>query len=78
MQGGRVGRGNAPSGEGHPVLPGSIGSTQVLHRSGIGPADWLAPLGIDVVFDRQGVGRNLQGPPATARDLQGFLGCAHV
>ena len=42
------------------LCAGSIGSTQVLHRSGIGPADWLAPLGIDVVLDRQGVGRNLQ------------------
>jgi choline dehydrogenase len=39
---------------------GSIGSTQVLHRSGIGPAEWLAPLGIASVLDRQGVGRNLQ------------------
>jgi choline dehydrogenase len=39
---------------------GSIGSTQVLHRSGIGPADWLAPLGITPVVDRPGVGRNLQ------------------
>jgi choline dehydrogenase len=39
---------------------GAIGSIQVLHRSGIGPADWLAPLGIDVVLDSQGVGRNLQ------------------
>jgi choline dehydrogenase len=39
---------------------GAIGSVQVLHRSGIGPADWLAPLGIDIVLDRQGVGRNLQ------------------
>ena len=42
------------------LCAGSIGSTQVLHRSGIGPADWLAPLGIDVVLDKQGVGRNLQ------------------
>ena len=32
----------------------------MLHRSGIGPSDWLAPLGIDVVLDRPGVGRNLQ------------------
>jgi choline dehydrogenase-like flavoprotein len=32
----------------------------VLHRSGIGPADWLKPLGIDVVLDKPGVGRNLQ------------------
>ena len=39
---------------------GSIGSVQVLHRSGIGPADWLKPLGIEMVIDRQGVGRNLQ------------------
>ncbi|MBS0532063.1 MAG: GMC family oxidoreductase N-terminal domain-containing protein [Proteobacteria bacterium] len=42
------------------LCAGSIGSVQVLHRSGIGPADWLAPLGIDVVLDKQGVGRNLQ------------------
>ncbi len=39
---------------------GSIGSVQVLQRSGIGPADWLAPLGIEVVRDAPGVGRNLQ------------------
>ena len=42
------------------LCAGSIGSTQILHRSGIGPADWLAPLGIETVLDRQGVGRNLQ------------------
>ena len=39
---------------------GSIGSTQVMHRSGIGPAEWLTPLGIASVIDRPGVGRNLQ------------------
>ncbi|WP_315782495.1 MULTISPECIES: GMC family oxidoreductase [unclassified Bradyrhizobium] len=39
---------------------GSIGSVQVLQRSGIGPADWLGELGIDVVLDKPGVGRNLQ------------------
>jgi len=39
---------------------GSIGSTQILHRSGIGPHEWLGALGIDVALDRQGVGRNLQ------------------
>jgi len=39
---------------------GAIGSIQVLQRSGIGPADWLTPLGIDVTLDRPGVGRNLQ------------------
>src|SRR5258708_21424751 len=42
------------------LCAGSIGSIQVLHRSGIGPAEWLAPLGIETVLDRQGVGRNLQ------------------
>ena len=42
------------------LCAGSIGSVQVLHRSGIGPADWLAPLGIETILDRQGVGRNLQ------------------
>src|SRR6202042_2448462 len=42
------------------LCAGAIGSIQVLHRSGIGPADWLKPLGIETVLDRQGVGRNLQ------------------
>jgi choline dehydrogenase len=42
------------------LCAGSIGSIQVLHRSGIGPAEWLAPLGIETVLNRQGVGRNLQ------------------
>jgi choline dehydrogenase-like flavoprotein len=42
------------------LCAGSIGSTQVLHRSGIGPAEWLTPLGIESVIDRPGVGRNLQ------------------
>jgi len=51
---------------------GSIGSTQILHRSGIGPSDWLTPLGIDVAVDRQGVGRNLQDHLQQRRDLQGF------
>ena len=39
---------------------GSIGSAQVLQRSGIGPAAWLAEHGVPVVADRHGVGRNLQ------------------
>lgn len=42
------------------LCSGSIGSVQVLHRSGIGPQEWLSPLGIEPVLDRQGVGRNLQ------------------
>jgi len=39
---------------------GSIGSVQILQRSGIGPAEWLGPLGIEVVHELAGVGRNLQ------------------
>jgi choline dehydrogenase len=42
------------------LCAGSIGSPHLLQRSGIGPAEWLTPLGIDTVLDRQGVGRNLQ------------------
>ncbi|CAM5430850.1 Alcohol dehydrogenase [acceptor] OS=Afipia felis OX=1035 GN=alkJ_1 PE=3 SV=1 [Afipia felis] len=42
------------------LTSGSIGSVQILHRSGIGPREWLEPLGIDTLLDRQGVGRNLQ------------------
>jgi choline dehydrogenase len=39
---------------------GSINSPQLLLLSGIGPADDLAELGIPVVADLPGVGRNLQ------------------
>jgi choline dehydrogenase-like flavoprotein len=39
---------------------GAIGSVQVLQRSGIGPADLLSGIGVDVVLDKPGVGRNLQ------------------
>jgi len=39
---------------------GSIGSVQILHRSGIGPAEWLASVGIDCLIERAGIGRNLQ------------------
>jgi choline dehydrogenase-like flavoprotein len=39
---------------------GAIGSVEILQRSGIGPADWLADLGIPVTHALEGVGRNLQ------------------
>ena len=39
---------------------GAIGSPRLLQLSGIGPADHLSSLGIDVVFDQPGVGSNLQ------------------
>jgi choline dehydrogenase len=42
------------------LCAGAIGSTQILQLSGVGPADWLGEMGVHVVADRQGVGRNLQ------------------
>jgi choline dehydrogenase len=39
---------------------GAINSPQLLQLSGVGPADDLARLGIDVVADLPGVGQNLQ------------------
>ena len=42
------------------LAAGSIGSTQILLLSGIGPAAQLRQHGIEVVLDRPGVGANLQ------------------
>ncbi|MGH6895721.1 MAG: GMC family oxidoreductase [Geminicoccaceae bacterium] len=42
------------------VTAGAIGSPKLLLLSGIGPADELRALGIEVVHDLPGVGRNLQ------------------
>jgi len=42
------------------LCAGSIGSIEILQRSGIGPGEWLSELGIPVVVDSNGVGRNLQ------------------
>ena len=39
---------------------GSIGSVQILQRSGVGPVQWLKHAGVDVVHPLDGVGRNLQ------------------
>ncbi|PZQ54462.1 MAG: choline dehydrogenase [Phenylobacterium zucineum] len=39
---------------------GSLGSTQILQLSGVGPGEALAAHGVPVVLDRPGVGRNLQ------------------
>jgi choline dehydrogenase len=45
---------------------GAYNSPQLLLLSGIGPADELRELGIDVVHDLPGVGRNLQDHPSIA------------
>jgi choline dehydrogenase len=39
---------------------GAIGSPQLLSLSGIGRHEWLAPLGIETILERRGVGSNLQ------------------
>jgi 5-(hydroxymethyl)furfural/furfural oxidase len=45
------------------VAGGAIASPAMLLRAGIGPADELRAMGIDVVADLRGVGRNLQNHP---------------
>lgn len=42
------------------ISSGAIATPQLLQRSGVGDADWLTPLGIDVVLDQKNVGQNLQ------------------
>jgi len=51
----------------HVVLAaGAFGSPAILMRSGIGPADHLKSLGISVLRDLPGVGRNLSDHPLLA------------
>jgi choline dehydrogenase len=45
------------------VCAGAVGSPKLMLLSGIGPADQLRALGIDVVADLPGVGENLQDHP---------------
>jgi choline dehydrogenase-like flavoprotein len=42
------------------LASGAIGSPRLLQLSGIGPADHLQTLGIDVVYDQPEIGANLQ------------------
>jgi choline dehydrogenase len=47
--------------EGEVILAaGAIGSPQLLSLSGIGRHEWLAPVGIETILERRGVGANLQ------------------
>src|SRR6185295_1153396 len=41
------------------VSSGAIGSPHLLQVSGVGPAEHLRALGVEIVHDSQGVGRNL-------------------
>ncbi|MFB7269137.1 GMC family oxidoreductase [Streptomyces sp. NPDC056244] len=45
------------------VTAGTIGSAQLLLLSGIGPADHLRAVGVDVILDLPGVGANLHDHP---------------
>jgi len=42
---------------------GALNTPALLMRSGVGPGDHLKEVGVDVVLDRPGVGRNLQEHP---------------
>ena len=42
------------------LCAGAIGSIEILHRSGVGPGEWLREHGIPVEVEHDGVGRNLQ------------------
>ena len=42
------------------VCSGAIASPQLLQRSGVGPGEWLREVGVPIVLDLPGVGRNLQ------------------
>lgn len=47
---------------------GAMGTPGLLMRSGIGPADHLSDLGIEVIADRDGVGANLQEHPGVGQN----------
>ncbi len=48
------------------VSSGAVASPQLLMLSGVGPAEHLRSLGIPVVHDSQGVGKNLRDHPAAS------------
>jgi choline dehydrogenase len=50
------------------LAAGTYGSPTILTRSGVGPADHLTDLGIQVVLDLPGVGSNLADHPAVDLD----------
>lgn len=45
------------------IASGTVGAAKLLLLSGVGPADELRALGLDVVFDQPNVGRNLENHP---------------
>ncbi len=53
------------------VAGGAYGSPQLLLRSGIGPADHLREVGVEVSHDLPGVGENLHDQPTIEVDFTG-------
>jgi choline dehydrogenase len=53
------------------VCAGAYGSPAILLRSGLGPAEELRALGIDVIENRPGVGRNLHDHPGAYLQFSG-------
>ena len=56
------------------LAAGAYASPAILQRSGIGPAAQLRPLGVAVVADLPGVGKNLIDHPLVAVDLPARAG----
>ena len=48
------------------LAAGAIGSPAILLKSGVGPAEHLARMGIEIAIEAPGVGQNLHDHPATA------------
>lgn len=55
---------------------GAYGTPEVLLRSGVGPADDLRALGVDVLADRPGVGGNLHDHPTVQLEFAGTTALA--
>jgi choline dehydrogenase len=58
------------------MCAGAIGSPHILLRSGVGPAEHLADMGVPLVHDMPGVGQNLRDHPQVRvllREKEAFL-----
>ncbi len=60
------------------LAAGAFGSPAILMRSGLGPADHLQSLGIDVFHDLPGVGQNLSDHPLLALQFAASAGSDNV